>query len=643
MDTLRRLPRPLAGLLVVCCLGSAAVIIASMAGGQQDSVHKIAREDVDACLACHSLEMEGKPPVQTAALRSGPHRDLKCQDCHTTIDGAPHTPEMLKEKASCGTCHAEAAEGLALSAHSRPSRVPGDHPTCAGCHAPGGDPHAVTKPGWTRTSLVNLCSNCHAQKDRMQRYGVDPDAVHSYEESFHGKAILRFGMTRAAICTDCHKHHDVLSPSNPAAPTHRNNAAATCSQQGCHMGAQVNFAMSGANHLRLKVKQSLPLQLESLFFQWLTIGTILFLLGGVALDLRLKVLRRDYVPAAGRLVGLLVSLSFLLLVVALAMAFFGMQHSVWPALGAVVLTALAFLFYFVGPRRQRAAAKAEPRYQRFTAAQRWQHGLLAISFTLLVVTGMPLRFAGVDWMRSIILAMGGLDVSRITHRVAAVIMIFTWIWHTIYLLVRWKRAGFTLQSMTMLPTVKDLRDFVDVSKYYLGFSKEEPKYDRFQFKEKFDYFAVYWGMPIMVFSGLVLWFPIYFGNRLPEIGLSAAYIAHSDEAILAFLAITLWHFYNTHFNPDRFPMNPSFYTGTLSRSEMEREHPLELERLEAALATAEGPAAVPQPEAAQATSAATAAPADAALEPSEGEAEKTASEDSGDEGKEEERQPPRES
>jgi cytochrome b subunit of formate dehydrogenase len=187
---------------------------------------------------------------------------------------------------------------------------------------------------------------------------------------------------------------------------------------------------------------------------------------------------------------------------------------------------------------------------------------------------------GVEWLGHIYVLFGGLAGARIAHRVAAVVMIINWIWHTLYLLYRWRKHGFSFKSWSMWPNRKDWADFIAVSKYYLGLSKEEPRYDRFQFREKFDYFAVYWGMPIMVFSGLVLWFPIYFGNRLPEIGLSFDYIAHSNEAILAFLAIVLWHFYNTHFNPDNFPMSPTWYTGTKTQEERAREHPLELARLE---------------------------------------------------------------
>jgi cytochrome b subunit of formate dehydrogenase len=141
-----------------------------------------------------------------------------------------------------------------------------------------------------------------------------------------------------------------------------------------------------------------------------------------------------------------------------------------------------------------------------------------------------------------------------------------------------------------------LADFIAVSKHYLGLAKEEPKYDRFQFREKFDYFAVYWGMPIMVFSGLILWFPVYFGGMLPSLGIPLAYIAHADEAILAFLTIITWHIYNTHFKPDTFPMNPAFITGRISEHVMEVEHGDELARIRAKEAAMNAVVPAPDPE-----------------------------------------------
>jgi cytochrome b subunit of formate dehydrogenase len=221
-------------------------------------------------------------------------------------------------------------------------------------------------------------------------------------------------------------------------------------------------------------------------------------------------------------------------------------------------------------------------------ALRWQHGLLAVSITLLLLTGLPLRFAQADSLRQINGLFGGLAGGRLVHRGAAVVLILTWMWHLGWLLLRWHRAGYSLSSWTMWPTRKDVSDFVLAAKDYLGLANEEPKFDRYGFRNKLDYLAEYWGMPVMVLSGLVLWFPIYFGNRLPETALSFAYIAHGYEATLAFLAIITWHLYNAHFSPDRFPMSPVFYTGTMTRAEMEDEHPLELERLERSPQLTEG-------------------------------------------------------
>jgi len=307
------------------------------------------------------------------------------------------------------------------------------------------------------------------------------------------------------------------------------------------------------------------------------VGTIALLLAGVALDLRRKVLGRGPEPRAGRVTGALISASFLLMVLALLMFYLG-RSGVWFGVAALALMLLAFISYYAGPRRKRVDAGG-PRYERMTFAMQWQHILLAVSFVLLCITGLPLRFAHTEWLQGAQALFGGFQGARVIHRVAAVIMIISWVWHTLYLFVLWKRQGWSLRSWSMVPNLKDVRDFIQVSKYYLGLSSEEPKYDRFQFREKFDYFAVYWGMPIMVLSGLILWFPVYFGNRLPETGLSAAYIAHSDEAILAFLAILMWHLYNVHFNPDAFPMSDAWLTRTKTEEEMAREHPLELERI----------------------------------------------------------------
>ncbi len=205
---------------------------------------------------------------------------------------------------------------------------------------------------------------------------------------------------------------------------------------------------------------------------------------------------------------------------------------------------------------------------------------MIVSFTLLAVTGLPMRFPDAAWLAAVYRICGGLAGARQIHRGAALLMIADGLVHVGYLAVLLVRGRFDARdAWPMLPTPKDARDWWDTSLYYFGIREELPKYDRFNFREKFDYFAVFWGLPVMMFSGLVLWFPVFFGNRLPDLAIPMAYIAHSDEAILAISAIVVWHFYNVHYNPDKFPMSWVWLTGRISEHDIRHEHPLEYERL----------------------------------------------------------------
>ena len=233
------------------------------------------------------------------------------------------------------------------------------------------------------------------------------------------------------------------------------------------------------------------------------------------------------------------------------------------------------------PRSREDSPPSRPRqFLRFSLFQRVQHVALFVSFLLLAITGIPMRFPDVAWLSAVYHVVGGLPVARTIHRVAAVIMILDGLVHAGYLLAILVRHRFrVLEAWPMIPTGKDVRDWWHTSRYYFGLSPTLPPYDRFNFREKFDYFAVFWGLPVMIFSGLVLWFPVFFGNILPDLAIGIAYIAHSDEAILAIAAIVVWHFYNAHYKPDKFPMNWVWWTGMLSEEEIRKEHPLEYERL----------------------------------------------------------------
>ena len=238
-------------------------------------------------------------------------------------------------------------------------------------------------------------------------------------------------------------------------------------------------------------------------------------------------------------------------------------------------------------RAHAAAEVADEQFERLSLNIRLQHGLMAISVILLVLTGIPLKFHESGWARALIGLFGGPDVSPIVHRVGAVGLIVVGFWHLVYItLFREGRWNF----LHLLPRPKDAVDAFKQIRYYLSLTDERPKFDRFSYVEKFDYWAVYWGMVIMIGSGTVLWFTDFWLRWAPKWATDIAKEAHSDEALLATLAIVIWHFYNVHFNPHKFPMNRTFLDGKISARDMIEEHPLEYERMMSERRQKAGPA-----------------------------------------------------
>jgi formate dehydrogenase gamma subunit len=212
-------------------------------------------------------------------------------------------------------------------------------------------------------------------------------------------------------------------------------------------------------------------------------------------------------------------------------------------------------------------------YPRFRLMARIEHAILMTSFTILGLTGIPQMYAQWDWARWMINVMGGIETVRIIHRWMAVILVVGAVYHIFTSLYR---LYVKRERMRMLPTLKDGQDIVDTVRFNLGFSNEHPKMAKFNFGEKLEYWAVVWGTAIMVVTGFMLWNPIATTAVLPGQIIPAAKAAHGYEALLAILAIVIWHMYNVHIKH----FNPSIFTGYLPRHQMEEEHALELERLE---------------------------------------------------------------
>jgi cytochrome b subunit of formate dehydrogenase len=199
---------------------------------------------------------------------------------------------------------------------------------------------------------------------------------------------------------------------------------------------------------------------------------------------------------------------------------------------------------------------------------------MAISFTALMITGLPQRYALTPWAETTITLMTGIESVRIIHRVAAIIFMLVMIYH--FAVVAYKIFVLRL-PLTMMPVLKDATDLLHTLRYYIGAARQHPKMPRYNYAEKMEYWAVIWGGVLMTITGFMLWNPIATTNLLPGEFVPAARAAHSAEAWLAFLAILIWHFYWVHL---KF-FNRSMFNGYLTREQMELEHGAELEDIEA--------------------------------------------------------------
>jgi cytochrome b subunit of formate dehydrogenase len=228
-------------------------------------------------------------------------------------------------------------------------------------------------------------------------------------------------------------------------------------------------------------------------------------------------------------------------------------------------------------------SSGEKEFLRFSRLNRTLHILMIISFLSLALTGMTLKFSYTGWAVFLSRLFGGFESAGSIHRFAAVVMFGIFFTH-IYDLFRRKRIEFgswknlLLGPNTMLFNKKDLHDFIGSIKWFLNLG-QRPKYGRWTYWEKFDYFAVFWGVFVIGLTGLTLWFPELFTLIFPGWIINVATIIHSDEALLAVGFIFTVHFFNTHLRPEKFPMDIVVFTGRMSLEEFKHDKPAEYEEL----------------------------------------------------------------
>jgi len=465
------------------------------------------------CAICHPRQTASYgASVHGLAVKDGDETAATCQDCHDSHDMLPPSSAasplyFSRQAETCGQCHVQEAADWAKSVHGKAVAAGNrDAPTCTDCHAE----HKIEAlKGGSALKISGVCSRCHASVTLDSRYNLPADRVKTYGESYHGLAA-QYGSTVVADCASCHGYHKILPSADPDSTINTNHLVATCGQ--CHPGANQMF-VSGKIHVDLAATSG-QRDLSGKINWWV---------------------RQVYLT----LIFVVVGAMFI--------------HN-------------ALLFLRKTAARYRAGART---VLRMSLSQRWQHAVLASSFSILAITGFALKFPD-SWLARLLGANE--SFRRWTHRVAGIVLLLVGVYHLIYLLLT--PDGRRLVK-DLFPVKKDLADMWYAVRYLTGGSREKPKIGRFGYVEKMEYWAVVWGTLIMGVTGLMIWFKMDVTAFLPRWIVDVALTIHYYEALLACLAIVVWHFYHVIFDPDVYPVNPACWDGCVSEEWQKHEHPLD--------------------------------------------------------------------
>lgn len=590
------------------------------------------------CATCHEDAVRQLPQSVHAILGKE-----ACVSCHGQAHEVQRAAKVVPQR--CATCHEESVKGYMAGVHAE-ARRKGDHdaPACLACH--GSPHQILTasdpKSPVFHANVPATCASCHAQKFVMERTGHSTQPFYSYQESVHGRAVAA-GSTKAAVCTDCHGVHEIRKASDEKSSIFKFNVPATCAK--CHSAVEREFMSSIHGQAVTRGNSLAPVCTDchgihsirshfdpnsSVAAQNLARTTCARCHEGVRLSQEFGVEGRRSSTYLASYHGLASKLGSQ--VVANCASCHGV-HNILPssdpastinranlvrtcgqchpgvnekfALGKVHVDApisadigsvavrwirrfyLSMIFVVIGGmvlhnliiwrRKALAARDHDPRtVTRMTRSQRWQHLTLLTSFITLVITGFALKYPD-SWL-SMLPGMGE-KLRGIVHRIAGVALIGASVYHMMYAMLT--RDGRKL-IVDFLPEPKDARDVVEVMKYYLGWGREKPAFKRFNYAEKAEYWALVWGVIVMAVTGVVLWAKILVSNLLPRWWLDIATAIHFYEAVLATLAIIVWHFYQVFLDPDTYPMNWAWWDGRVSRHHYADEHALDTETLLAA-------------------------------------------------------------
>ena len=540
---------------------------------------------VPSCAACHGAH--GVEPARVAASPVAPARvNATCGACHV-LAGTQERASVHGRAAArgaigaptCASCHGgHATRTLRDTLPSRPAAV-ARAATWGSVMARPDSVHALGVGGALARSELG-CARCHASAALRRTRGWHADVVADYRASYHGLARAA-GDRRAADCVSCHQAHGVRASRDRLSPTHPASRQATCGQ--CHAGAGPSFARGAGVHRDPTRASGWTVAAVSKMYQ----GMVVLVLGLMAvhnvIDFQCR-LRARWARRRARRAGRPIRAGAHrppLVEGAPPPARDEAAHDGSEA-GAAPAPA-----YAPGP-----GPAGEAPVLRFTRGERAQHWLLAASFGALTLSGFALLW---HWRLPGLAPEAGETARRLVHRGAASVFLALAVWHIGYVVGTRRGRGLVRAMLPRAarardvfccvaacfrigpPSVNDWRDLVQMVRFNLGLTREAPRFGRFSYAEKMEYFGLVWGGAVMTVTGLALWFAVPVLNRLPAWTTDLATVMHRWEAVLAAASIVVWHFYFTIWNPDVFPLSRVMITGRMSREEMAREHPLALE------------------------------------------------------------------
>jgi len=582
--------------------------------------------------------------VDEGKLKHSIHGSMfACVDCHKDVKSLAH--DTTPKKVSCAECHADAQTAYSHSTHGKAIAAGKPGASCEDCHGGAHEIMAAddAKSPVSHGNIPYTCGRCHGQKFLMESNGESAQPFISYQESVHGRAIEK-GSKKAAVCTDCHGSHEILPANDQKSPISKFNVPATCGT--CHTAIQTTFMQSihgqaiargngeapvctdchgihsikshtDANspaseqnlsrdtcarcHQGVRLSQEFGVpgnRVASYFDSYHGLATE----GGSVVaancsschgvhnilpssDPRSTINKANLNATCGKChQG--VTQKFTLTRVhsedGVPSKDIGSAVVRWIRLIYIVLIALVIGAMFLHNAiiwRSKAVARRQmqnPSMVRMTENQRWQHLVLLASFIVLVITGFALKYPN-SWFAEVL----GMSerLRSITHRVAGVILIGAGIYHMFYLAMA--REGRRL-LVDIAPRPRDAFDAFGTMRYYLGMTGKKPGFGRFNYAEKAEYWALVWGTALMAVTGIMLWAKVWVGNLLARWWVDVATTVHFYEAILATLAIVVWHFYQVFFDPDVYPMNWAWWDGKMPVEHYRHEHGLDTEALKAA-------------------------------------------------------------